>query len=1156
MTNNTTNIKLSRTATTKATRQEALTDLNNYNFHKGEMVIATYYSSPTNINALFVVGIGEGKGKYKVVSLLQNRVVKGILYSEPRDKTGYLWTNGENWYLENDPLSLYPGIIINDISSQTFYAVSEDDFIPRQINDVYNREELLEKTSDIISKISQSDWDDDNVLSPSYIYNKPEDLSGFGEDIYYTLGQVPGVDSRFVYYALRKAIGTSTPVSVGDIIQVPFDSFLESGSVEVVQEEDKQPGGKFYEEPDFLVGDKYLDLVVRIGSGLTNHIYILVKALTESLEPGNRILIENNQISLDILEQGGLGFNEEGALTVSPATNSSFGSMTPEMKQKLDSIHEEDYVLISDIEDGSIEPRVSKASQDIDAPPSDFRINETPGYYRRPSGGDNSVETGIAEILYIKGGEVEYDNQEKPVYCYPKFISTGNNSWRPTQTIQDTKINSDGTTSSDTNYSIAYLPCFSTPYSIIGENFLVGFSTNYPSTSFLVLEADEHNHYNPPQSGYLYISTENDNLSGLCVRISGDGAKDDVYEEYTELILDLGDWENKPEYVSNYLLYQKKNNNELSDSIVNVDGDLFCNKKWGVREFAINEWGNIQSETITVDGIQVIQYYYQFEFQTTDPERVKPGTEFIIVDEKFTYDLDNTTFWKKSLQDIRVLENSSGFRYYVSRSDNTLKELRINYELDEPLTIDTGVNASYTVYEYGTECFDSSVLPVSISTRYKPNLLNDLVRIESGLRKKVNRAEVDDQISDSSKNMVQNKVVKAYIDRMVSSFSTGEVGDLSKQSPLGEPRLMNTANCYIITKHTSSDSGVYRFPLVYGNGIKNGENNTRAYTNFVNHLDNTITSPYLEENSGVDINSCGILWSDSGSTVSSPSIITSNGYKYISFSATPGDGNTVIYVKDSQNRIVWTWHIWEINPSSIPLTRILSPVSIWNSIPADGPTGGTEYKIMPVYLGFTGNGTNGIYYQWGRKDPFSVSAFTPTYSTTKASTANSIQNPQTLYEPTNTSWNTANISNYWDYNNPAPKTFGDYNTGKTIYDPCPAGWKVPNSNIFRGFTITGRNSSNSGEWNIKGTYRPGNSTPGTSGYDLKHTYEDNQPSLSYPLFQALGYINDEGLKQNQEQGYFWTAIYECSLGFTSSEINPISNELFDMMALPIQPILE
>ena len=55
---------------------------------------------------------------------------------------------------------------------------------------------------------------------------------------------------------------------------------------------------------------------------------------------------------------------------------------------------------------------------------------------------------------------------------------------------------------------------------------------------------------------------------------------------------------------------------------------------------------------------------------------------------------------------------------------------------------------------------------------------------------------------------------------------------------------------------------------------------------------------------------------------------------------------------------------------------------------------------------------------------------------------------------------------------------------------------------------------------------------------------------------ALGYINDEGINQNQEQGYFWTAIYECSLGFTSSEINPMSNELFDMMALPIQPILE
>ena len=52
--------------------------------------------------------------------------------------------------------------------------------------------------------------------------------------------------------------------------------------------------------------------------------------------------------------------------------------------------------------------------------------------------------------------------------------------------------------------------------------------------------------------------------------------------------------------------------------------------------------------------------------------------------------------------------------------------------------------------------------------------------------------------------------------------------------------------------------GWYCFPLVYGNAVKNGEANTSAYispltgryflTNFINHLGNDITDPYINNN--------------------------------------------------------------------------------------------------------------------------------------------------------------------------------------------------------------------------------------------------------------------------------------------------------------------
>ncbi len=54
--------------------------------------------------------------------------------------------------------------------------------------------------------------------------------------------------------------------------------------------------------------------------------------------------------------------------------------------------------------------------------------------------------------------------------------------------------------------------------------------------------------------------------------------------------------------------------------------------------------------------------------------------------------------------------------------------------------------------------------------------------------------------------------------------------------------IRNTANTYII-----NGPGYYRFPLVMGNGIKNGSANPQAYnkSGFTNYLGQTITTPYL-----------------------------------------------------------------------------------------------------------------------------------------------------------------------------------------------------------------------------------------------------------------------------------------------------------------------
>lgn len=137
-------------------------------------------------------------------------------------------------------------------------------------------------------------------------------------------------------------------------------------------------------------------------------------------------------------------------------------------------------------------------------------------------------------------------------------------------------------------------------------------------------------------------------------------------------------------------------------------------------------------------------------------------------------------------------------------------------------------------------------------------------------------------------------------------------------------------------------------------------------------------------------------------------------------------------------------------------------------------------------------GQNCTFYQWGRKDPFPGSdgnmcntsnyyISTPklcydadgnsfeykkvggniSYRTTKGG---SIKNPDTFYY-SKTDGDTNSNANDWcseiTYNNWSSKEVGcdfvDHTVVKSLYDPCPTGFKVPETTCFTGFTNTGLN---------------------------------------------------------------------------------------------------
>ncbi len=147
----------------------------------------------------------------------------------------------------------------------------------------------------------------------------------------------------------------------------------------------------------------------------------------------------------------------------------------------------------------------------------------------------------------------------------------------------------------------------------------------------------------------------------------------------------------------------------------------------------------------------------------------------------------------------------------------------------------------------------------------------------------------------------------------------------------------NTANCYIV-----STPGYYTLPLVYGNAIKGGDDNTSAYKtggvedknnnileNFVNHAKEQITSPWIQDMVTAP-KSAGLIWQDAPDLVTVTSGLQQRDVTYgsaskedvyfLDFNIAATDiqqGNAVVAVYDGDyvdgqptGNILWSWHIW------------------------------------------------------------------------------------------------------------------------------------------------------------------------------------------------------------------------------------------------------
>ncbi len=212
----------------------------------------------------------------------------------------------------------------------------------------------------------------------------------------------------------------------------------------------------------------------------------------------------------------------------------------------------------------------------------------------------------------------------------------------------------------------------------------------------------------------------------------------------------------------------------------------------------------------------------------------------------------------------------------------------------------------------------------------------------------------------------------------------------------------------------------------------------------------------------------GLLWQDTPGLITEAGLVDGK----VRFVVAEGVyGNAVVYAygEGGNEQALWSWHIW------VPEQKVESLPMI------------TGFNVMNMNLGATTAAAAdvnayGLSYQWGRKDSFTgMHTLTGTSSTvakpiynidgeegefdvvvTPQSVEFTIANPASFVAPYGTDyadWCSTSDDGLWGNPNGNYREQGSLkyeNLGeKSMYDPCPAGWRVPPIMAFSKFTSTG-----------------------------------------------------------------------------------------------------
>lgn len=318
----------------------------------------------------------------------------------------------------------------------------------------------------------------------------------------------------------------------------------------------------------------------------------------------------------------------------------------------------------------------------------------------------------------------------------------------------------------------------------------------------------------------------------------------------------------------------------------------------------------------------------------------------------------------------------------------------------------------------------------------------------------------------------------AYSDEL--SFTTEFNGIIQDLSASG------TSNCYIVppvADHYSINASV----------IGNGSDGIIYDSNF--HTEDVNINPA----------SVKVLWAQGYDNYYSTSpvedmisfIELNKENNSIHFVPTGKEGNVLIAAIDENDVILWSWHLWITDQPEEELYINHE---------------GRMYYVLDRNVGATraDRGTDeqwreavGMHYQWGRKDPFTNGYQT---ANSQLTMSRSIQHPTRM--PVTSQWMETAIPQAWD------------DTTKTIYDPCPAGYKIIPLDAWTGFSTKGMDrwsgNVNYDYYNVRGNYN--------NGWD----FVTNGDNTTYYPATGFGYHE---IYAPPTTGYYWSATGDGYNGY-------------------------